>query len=57
MMEELLVAMQRSDGDVEQMSEEQILACLVADTEPTFPVRPFTSTGSGFAAPAGGFGA
>lgn len=27
--------------DMEQMSEEEILACLVADTEPKFTVRPF----------------
>lgn len=27
--------------DMDQMSEEEILACLVADTEPKFTVRPF----------------
>lgn len=40
MMEELSVTMQSDVCDVEQMSEEEILACLVADTEPKFTVRP-----------------
>lgn len=47
--------------DVEQMSEEEILACLVSDTEPKFTVRLFSGdfcfSDSDFAAPAGGFAA
>lgn len=57
MMEELSVAMQYGVCDPEQMSEEEILACLVADTEPKFTVRLFRATDSDFAAPAGGVGA
>lgn len=57
MMEELSVTMQCDACDVEQMSEEEILACLVADTEPKFPVRLLGDAGSDSAAPAGGFGA
>lgn len=39
MMDELPVPMQCGVCEAEQMSEEEILACLVADTEPKFPVR------------------
>lgn len=35
------VSMQCDIYDMDQMSEEEILACLVADTEPKFTVRPF----------------
>ncbi|XP_034015433.1 rab GTPase-activating protein 1-like isoform X2 [Thalassophryne amazonica] len=37
MMEEMPIQMACSNHMLEQMSEEEILACLVADTEPTFP--------------------
>lgn len=49
--------MQCNVYDVEQMSEEEILACLVADTEPKLTVRLLSDTDSDFVAPAGGFGA
>lgn len=54
MMEELSVTIQCDVYDAEQMSEEEILACLVADTEPEFTVRLLSDSGSDFA---GGFGA
>lgn len=57
MMEELSVTMQCDVCDVERMSEEEILACLVSDTEPKFTVRLFRDTDSDFSDPAGGFGA
>lgn len=56
MMEELSVTMQCDVCDVERMSEEEILACLVSDTEPKFTVRLFRDTDSDFSDPAGGFG-
>lgn len=49
--------MQYDVCDLEQMSEEEILACLVADMEPKFTVRLFRAADSDFAAPAGGVGA
>lgn len=39
MMEEVSTTMQCDFYDMERMSEEEILACLVADTEPKFTVR------------------
>lgn len=57
MMEELSVTMQCDVCDVERMSEEEILACLVSDTEPKFTVRLFRDTDSDFSDPAGGFDA
>lgn len=39
MMEEVSVTMQCDVYNMDQMSEEEILACLVADTEPKFTVR------------------
>lgn len=38
MMEEVSVVMQCDVLDMDQMSEEEILACLVAETEPIFTV-------------------
>lgn len=39
MMDELSVSMCYDAHSMEQMSEEEILACLVAETGPTFTVR------------------
>lgn len=39
MMEEVSVMMAYDANVMEQMSEDEILACLVADTEPKFTVR------------------
>lgn len=39
MMEEVSMAMAYDAHAIDQMSEEEILACLVAETEPKFTVR------------------
>lgn len=53
MMEEMSLTLQCDMCDVEQMSEEEILACLVADTEPEFPVSLPGGADSDLAASAG----
>lgn len=45
-MEEVSVRMPYEAHDMDQMSEEEILACLVAETEPKFTVRPTASVPS-----------
>lgn len=43
MMEEMAMVTACDARAIEEMSEEEILACLVAETEPTFTVRHHTS--------------